>query len=886
MSGKIAIYELAKELGLSNKELLEKAKTIGIEPKSHLSRVEPTEASRIRSLVEREKKGESLGDRSATAVIRRRVVRSVEPALVDVLSDEKTVEPSVLKQKEDSEAIQTDNFLQKSSFEQEQENLLADKLQYKEEIQEQIAPVLEDVAEEVSDLEQSILPPEFVTTENNEPETIKTVDDWNGEDRQPTTDSVTLPVTESVSQVVQEPNLVHSDAVVSAKKNQYAGLGPTGRVIDLTAWKNKNTADAGKNTGVRGPRQEITGDRIRQERSTPSRVNQGRSGKNTETFVIPQKKEQKTTQITVAAEHKRVVKLNEETITIKELASRMSLKATDLLKKIWEMGTRSVMINSPIDLETAQLLALEFGWKVESVAFQESNIVQESTDAKENMQVRAPVITIMGHVDHGKTSLLDAIRNANVASGESGGITQHIGAYRVKSAAGYVVFLDTPGHEAFTEMRARGAQATDIVVLVVAADDGVMPQTLEALNHAKDANVPIVVAVNKIDKSGAQPDRIRQQLSSHGLTPEEWGGQTIYVDVSARTKQGIDKLLEMLALQSEVMELQANPNKPAKGIIIEARMDAKRGPVSTLLVQEGTLKQGDYVVAGEEMGRIRAMFDDKAQQQLNAGPSTPVEILGLSGVPKAGELLHAVADEKSARVLAEHRRQRRIEKERARIAPLSLDKFIDSMKAGVKELKLIIKADVQGSVEAMALAVAKLSTQEVKVSVVQSGVGGITETDVNLAKAGNAIIIGFRVRPTSKAASLSEQEGVEIKLYEVIYDALDDIQKALLGLLGPVVKERSLGRAEVRQLFSVSKVGTIAGCMVVEGSIKRSSEVRLLRDLVPVYKGKLASLKRGKDDAREVEKGYECGILIDGYNDVKVGDIIESYVIEEVERTS
>ena len=877
MSGKIAMYELAKELGLSNKELLEKAKSLGIEPKSHLSRVDLGEANRIRTAIEREKKGDSALERSPTAIIRRRAVRPAQEVLLSINHDEKQeVTPLVGVPLEDSTVVEEPGLpddVEKQDTETNESDVVV-KQPSLEQLVEPEVPVIEysTPVEEENDF----VPVEDESIVQTEPVEI------------PVELSSDVIIKEETPLLTTNPSssttVTPKEVLVTQRKTQYEGLGPTGRVIDLSAWKSKSSQEASKGPGVRGPRQEITGDRIRQERTPSVRTNQNRTTRN-DAFAFPQKKEQKTTQITLAAEHKRVVKMNEETITIKELALRMSLKATDLLKKIWEMGTRSVMINSQIDQDTAQLLAGEFGWRVESTVFQESNIVQDSIDSKEDMEIRAPVITIMGHVDHGKTSLLDSIRNANVASGESGGITQHIGAYRVKSSAGFVVFLDTPGHEAFTEMRARGAQATDIVVLVVAADDGVMPQTLEALNHAKDANVPIVVAVNKIDKPGAQPDRIRQQLSAHGLTPEEWGGQTIYVDVSARTKQGIDKLLEMLALQSEILELTANPNKPAKGIIIEARMDSKRGPVSTLLVQDGTLKQGDYVVAGEEMGRIRAMLDAKGQQQLSAGPSTPVEILGLSGVPKAGELLHAVTDEKSGRVLAEHRRQKRLEKERSRITPLSLDKFIDAMKTGIKELKLIIKADVQGSVEAMASAVAKLSTAEVKVSVIQAGVGGITETDINLAKAGNAIVIGFRVRPTGKAASMAEQEGVDVKLYEVIYDALDDIQKALLGLLGPVMKERSLGRAEIRQLFTVSKVGTIAGCMVTDGMIRRNSEVRLLRDLVPIYKGKLASLKRGKDDAKEVAQGYECGILIDGYNDVKVGDIIESYVIEEVERT-
>ena len=509
----------------------------------------------------------------------------------------------------------------------------------------------------------------------------------------------------------------------------------------------------------------------------------------------------------------------------------------------------------------------------------------ETTDKPEDLRPRAPVVTIMGHVDHGKTSLLDAIRNANVAAGEAGGITQHIGAYRVSTKNGDVVFLDTPGHEAFTEMRARGAQVTDIVVLVVAADDGVMPQTLEALNHAKDAEVPIIVAVNKIDKPGAQPDRIRQQLSAHGLTPEEWGGETIYCDVSARARTGIDKLLEMLALQSEILELKANPNKAAKATVVEARMDAKRGPVSTMLVQEGTLRVGDTVVVGEELGKVRAMIDDKGRQLQQAGPSTPAEILGLSGVPKAGEVMNVVTDERAAKELVEHRRIRRIEKERAKAGPVSLDKLMDAMRAGLKELKIILKADVQGSVEALSSALSKLSTEKVKVTVIQAAVGGITETDVNLAKAGNAIIIGFHVRPAGKASSLAEQEGVDIKLYDIIYDAIDEVKQAMAGLLATVKRDKTLGKAEVREIFNIPKIGSVLGCSVAEGLVRRNAQVRLIRDSVLVYTGKIGSLRRFKEDAREVQQGYECGMTIEGYQDVKVGDVLECFEVEEIAAT-
>jgi translation initiation factor IF-2 len=502
------------------------------------------------------------------------------------------------------------------------------------------------------------------------------------------------------------------------------------------------------------------------------------------------------------------------------------------------------------------------------------------------MVPRAPVVTIMGHVDHGKTSLLDAIRKANVAAGEAGGITQHIGAYKVHSDRGDVVFLDTPGHAAFTAMRARGAQMTDIVVLVVAADDGPMPQTIEAIKHAKEAKVPILVAINKIDKPGANPDAIRNKLSEYQLVSEEWGGDTIFVNVSAKTKQGIDKLLEMLALQAEVLELKANPKRAAKGHVVEARLDRSRGPISTLLVEEGTVRLGDLVVAGEMSGKIRAMLNDKGQNISEAGPSTPVELLGLDGVPDAGELFNVVTDEKAVKTLTEHRRETRKKKETTGTARVSLENILDKIKSGeAREVKIVLKADVQGSAEAVSNALTMLTTPEVAVNVISSGVGGITESDVTLAKASAAVIIGFNVRPAGKSAQLAEQEGVEIKLYQVIYEAIDDVKKAMVGMLAPVLREKITGRVDVRQVFNIPKAGTIAGSFVTEGKVSRKSQVRLIRDSVVIYTGKVGSLRRFKDDASEVAAGYECGVSIEGYSDLREGDVIEAFEIESIAAT-
>jgi len=608
----------------------------------------------------------------------------------------------------------------------------------------------------------------------------------------------------------------------------------------------------------------------------------GGVGKAKRKKVVTVNKKGKKTEITTPAEHKRVIRL-EGGISVGDLAHQMATKSTEVLKKLWAMGMTNVNINQPIDADTASLLANEFGYEVQDRSFSEAAYLQTVEDKPEDLASRPPVVTVMGHVDHGKTSLLDVIRNTQVAAGEAGGITQHIGAYRVITAQGELVFLDTPGHEAFTSMRARGAQCTDMVVLVVAADDGVMPTTIEAIDHARDAEVPIIVAVNKIDKADANPERVRSQLAEKGLIPEEWGGETQFVDVSARTQQGIDTLLEALNLQSEVLELKANAAKAAVGTIVEAKLDRARGVMCTVLIREGTLHVGDIVVCGEHMGKVRAMLDDRGQLLKDAGPCSPVELLGLSGVPDAGDTLNAVADEKAARALAEHRRNERRKKELAGTASTTYEQILDRIKAGeTRELKLLVKADVHGSAEAVREALAKASTEKVSVNVISSAVGGIHETDVNLAKAAGAIILGFNVRPAGKATQLAEREGVEIKIYDIIYEMLDAVRDMMQGLLPKERREKFLGRAEVRETFTIPKVGTVAGCGVQEGRITRTALLRLVRDNIKIYDGRVGSLRRFKDDVREVEKGYECGISIDGYNDVKVGDVIEAYEIEEV----
>ncbi len=579
-----------------------------------------------------------------------------------------------------------------------------------------------------------------------------------------------------------------------------------------------------------------------------------------------------------------------ETITVKDLSERIGKPAAEIIKKLFLLGMPTT-INQEIDFDTCELIAADFGIELElriAKTFEEvlSDSAASETDAPELLQPRPPVVTIMGHVDHGKTSLLDAIRNSSVTEGEAGGITQHIGAYTVFCKNRQITFIDTPGHEAFTSMRARGAQVTDIVILVVAADDGIMPQTIEAINHAKAAGVPIVVAINKMDRPEANPERVKQQLTEYELVSEEWGGQTIIVPVSAKTQMGLDTLLEMVLLQADVLELKANPNRLAKGTIIEAKLDKGRGPLATVLVQNGTLRRGDTIVAGTAYGKVRAMADDKGRPVNEAGPSMPVEVLGFSEVPDAGDILNVAEVDRLSRQVAEERRDKIKAAQLKSKSRVSLDELFTQMAADdLKELNIIVKADVQGSVEAVKQALEKLSNSEVRVRCIHGGVGAITGTDIMFASASNAIVIGFNVRPDGGARAMAEKENVDVRTYRVIYNAIDDVTNAMKGMFKPVFKEVELGRATVREVFKVSGVGSIAGAYVNEGKITRSAQVRIVRDGVVVHEGKIASLKRFKDDAKEVLTGFECGIGIDGYNDLNEGDVIEAFVVEEVKRT-
>ena len=588
-------------------------------------------------------------------------------------------------------------------------------------------------------------------------------------------------------------------------------------------------------------------------------------------------------QLEVAKKAPLVVKIPDE-ITVGELAMRMKKTAAEVIKQLIKLGVMA-SVNQVIDFDTASLIAMEMGCKVEKevIVTIEERLIDDHEDTAEELLPRSPVVVVMGHVDHGKTSLLDAVRKTNVVSGEAGGITQHIGAYTVQINGQTLTFLDTPGHAAFTSMRARGAMCTDIAILVVAADDGIMPQTIEAINHAKAAEIPIIVAINKMDKPTANPDRIMQQLTEHGLLPEAWGGDTVICPISAKTGLGIDDLLEMVLLTAEVQELKANPNRRAKGVVIEARLDKNRGPVATLLVQNGTLNQGDIIIAGTAVGRVRVMTDDKGRTAKTAGPSMPVEITGLAEVPGAGDIFNAVEDERMARQLVDQRKEELKAAANKPVGKVSLEDLFAQIQEGqMKELNLIVKADVQGSAEAVKASLEKISNEEVRVKVIHAGVGAINENDVLLASTSSAIIVGFNVRPDSVAQAAAARAKVDMRMYRVIYDAIDEIQDAMKGMLAPKFKEVIIGHAEVRQTYKVSAIGTIAGCFVKDGKITRDAQVRVLRDNIVIHEGQLGSLQRFKDSVKEVASNYECGMSIDKYNDIKEGDIFECFVMEQI----
>ncbi len=877
------VYELAKELGMENKDLIARLERIGIAVKSHSSTLEEHDIERI---LQELKAGEPAGveeKRIKSTVIRRRAVR---PAVEEVppAPEPPPVEPAAEKagempgreapRKEPAPAVVPKKKAAKEEAAvpppvtaKEPSAPVAEKEEprrKKEEVSEPGAKAPQEAGAPAPAPAQPV--PEakkpLPIRETPSPPTAPAAG------RKPSVEPKAPPRAPERMIVSAPPQAGAEKAQrAEAEKPKKKGKKPV-EVLMAEPVPVRKKSFIKKVADRRDKREDLD----HEER--PSRWREEKK-----TTVLRMKKPV----ITVPKAIKRRVKVG-EAITVGDFAKKMGVKASEVINKLIVLGVM-VGINQSIDRETATLIAGEFGYQIEPLAsegYDESLLRVEAPST--NLKPRAPVVTIMGHVDHGKTSLLDAIRQTNVMEGEAGGITQAIGAYHVRIKDRDIVFLDTPGHEAFTAMRARGAQVTDIVVLVVAADDGVMGQTVEAINHAREAEVPIIVAINKIDKPGADSGKVKQALTEYGLVSEEWGGETIFCEVSAKKKTGIEELLEMILLQADIMELKADPDRPARGVVIEAKLDKGRGPVATVLIQEGTLKEGDAFVAKTESGRVRAMIDDQGRRVHEAGPSMPVEVIGFSSVPQASTEFVCVEDEKKARNISEYWIRKEREKELAATSKITLEQLYEKIKEGFKEFSVVLKADVQGSLEALTDALNKLSTADVKLKIIHSSTGAITETDVMLASASNAIIIGFNVRPDSRVVEIAQQEGVEVKLYDIIYNAIADVRAAMEGLLEPEWKEVVLGRAEVREVFRVPKVGAIAGSYVSDGKIAKSASVKLVRDGVVVYDGKIASLRRFKDDAREVAAGLECGIGIEGFNDFKVGDVLEAYLKEKVAR--
>lgn len=856
------VYELAKELGLENKDLIAHLEKIGITVKSHSSSLEDSEVERIKNELLAKEPKQIVEQRIKSTVIRRRAVRA---PLEETPAGEETEE--------------------KAETQVEPE---------REEKQETPATAAEETAP-VKPAGIEVAVKEATGTK----EIVSEVKTEKAEAKNETVPAAETPVSERPKpQIIPvRPPIIskHRIAKVEAKKEvpPKIPVKPGEKIIVPPAEKAvKREFERPKKKGKvpvevfieeekEAPRRKILEKKIekklrKQDEDKEVIFTKWRDEKK----VAPVK--MKKTEITVPKAIKRRIKVG-ETISVGDLAKRMGVKAGDVINKLMAMGVMAT-INQSIDYDIATLVANECNFQVEPVEAEFDETILKTQAVPENLKPRAPVVTIMGHVDHGKTSLLDAIRQTNVIAGEAGGITQAIGAYHVHINDRDIVFLDTPGHEAFTAMRARGAQVTDIVVLVVAADDGVMEQTVEAINHSRVAKVPIIVAINKIDKPGAEPEKIKQALTEHGLLSEQWGGDTIFCEVSAKKKIGIENLLEMILLQADVLELKADPARFAQGVIIEAKLDRGRGPVATVLIQQGTLREGDAFVSKTEFGRVRAMNNDQGRRVKEARPSTPVEVIGFSSVPQTGGEFFVVEDEKKARGIADHWLRKAREKELSASSKITLEQLYQKIKEGVKDFNVIIKADVQGSIEAISDALHKLSTDDVKMKLIHSSTGAISETDVMLASASNAIIIGFNVRPDARVVEIAQQEGVEIKLYDIIYNVIADVRAAMEGLLEPEYKEVVLGRAEVRETFKVPKVGTIAGCYVIDGKIARSASLKLVRDSIVIFDGKILSLKRFKDDAREVLTGFECGIGIEGFNDIHVGDVVEAYTTEKLER--
>ncbi|MEE9527836.1 MAG: translation initiation factor IF-2 [Syntrophobacteria bacterium] len=864
---KLRVYELARELDIPNTDLLERIDSLGIHIKGHMSSLDEEQAQLLR---------DTVTGRSQQLIEEKRVRRGI------IRRRRKIVKAEPL-----AEEVETEVAAETAPPGEEQAEAVVEA--------ELPPPVVEGEAPEVEPEKSEKVEPDVEVAKKEKP--AKKVKEKK----------VKKPrrrgKKEFAAKIIKLPERV-PEAVPEAKKAEpkiEESMEAVGKVVETVPAPPGPEAEAKKRPGKpkkkkgkrarvdeseKGPvrrglpsrrKEVVTGDDLYTRRRGPGRMMRGRKGARARAVA----KDAKQTEITIPKAAKRRVKLD-EAITVASLAKRMGVKAREVITQLMELGLMAT-VNQAIDFDTASLVATEFNYEAEKTGFEEAAILQAVPDQEEDLKTRHPVVTIMGHVDHGKTSVLDAVRQTKVAEGEAGGITQHIGAYNVKVDAGQVVFLDTPGHAAFTAMRARGARVTDLVVLVVAADDGVMQQTVEAINHAQAAEVPILVAINKIDKANADPDRVKRELAERGLNPEEWGGDVTMVEVSATEKTGLDELLELILLQAELMELKANPDKKSRGRVVEARLDRGKGPLATVLVQEGTLRAGDPFVCGTFYGRVRAMLDDRGRKVAEAPPSMPVEVHGISGVPQAGDELVVVNDEKQAKQVAAHRQLKSREAELSRATKVTLDNLFERIKEGeTKELRIVLKADVQGSLEAITDSLNNLSTEEIKVNIIHSAAGAVTETDVMLASASDAITIGFSVRASQKAQELADAEKVDLRFYDVIYQLVAEVKDAMEGMLDPIYKEHFMGRAEVLKTFHASRIGTVAGSMVNEGRVERGAKIRVLRDNVVINDSNIASLRRYKDEVKEVKAGQDCGIIIENFNDVKIGDILETYTIEEI----
>jgi translation initiation factor IF-2 len=904
---RVRIYELAKEAGMSSKALADKLIASGYDIKGHSSTVDDETADQIRKTLLQDTKTELVEKRidaseGATTVIRRRstIIRrrpKAEEEAVEEPSQQETATDGVAQDSAEpvvsEEAAFDDTGL--TAAEEIEQNGTEQETETAEALDESAPAKAEELESSgETEIDSGAVEQQAVDEDKREPEVKADKKEKKKNKKQPKAErknvarvvgTIELPIEETTAKTTRpRPK---KGGKPSSPRPAKPNLGAAAPQEDKG-----ESSDRGRKKGKRGPGDDKDRDRKgKGARKSKKSVkfthfdnDYQRGGKRGKRGRGRMERKASPSTIEMKASKKKITIY--DTISVGDLAAKMKLKASEVIGKLMGLGVMATM-NQAVDVDTAILIASDFGYEIEQGITEEIGVqMLEAEEEGGDTKPRSPVVTVMGHVDHGKTSILDAIRKTDVAEGEAGGITQHIGAYHVRSKAGDVTFVDTPGHAAFTQMRSRGAQVTDLVILVVAADDGVMDQTREAINHAQAAHVPIIVAVNKIDKENADPDRVKRELAELDLAPEDWGGQTIYCETSAKQNIGIDGLMENIQLMSEMLELKADATRKAKGRVLEAKLDKGRGPVSTVLVQEGTLQIGESFVVGQHSGRVRAMLDDKGQAITSAGPTIPVEVHGLSGVPLAGDEFAVVTDDKMAKNVSQVRTMKARESELAAGNKISLDKLFEQMSEGdVQELRVIIRADVQGTLEAFAKAAEDLSTDVIKVRVLHEGTGTITESDILLASASEAIIIGFNVRPSVKVKELGVKEHVDVRSYDVIYHALDDIRKAMVGMLDPTFEEEVIGTAEIRETFGVPKVGTIAGCFVSDGKIQRNARVRVLRDGVVVYTGKISSLRRFKDDAKEVAAGYECGIGVENFNDVKIGDNLEAFIMLEVEAT-